>query len=537
MKNIDSVPDIAELCKKITNCPYSIELRIKLARAYQHTGYPDLAAGESYIALLLIDEALGETGEFEDEAYEAAVQYFQAECGQEAQCLDQDAKGDDSSEDDERNKSVIAWVSGPIKDSVYASLAESLIECNNLKQASDYIKKISPAFAPTASQLHESLSRAVKAHFGDENTSHAPEEYPEWGLVRREIYPWNEHEPDRSSQDSLTSLNELLAAAAPSLEARITELPDLTRSVPGTGTIKQIGLFAKQDLPAGQQILREKSILTATARLNDEYCDACAAKLRGRDDGSGPVSCPECYETVFCSNDCLQLSRNSYHPVLCGKDVTSLAKDAPAKDAANSLYALLLLRTFALAEHLDLHPLDLVQTKYLWGDFVSTKPSLPFNLYYNVILPLTMLEKMEINIFTASSRFNTWTFNTLYAKFRGTADAKQGPDGKPEIGAVHPLWCLANHSCDPNVRWEWNGEMGFWTRTKRERVKWRVGDEEVKEGLRKDEEVLGHYCDVELTARERREWAKGALGGDCMCERCVWETEHPELARRVRIER
>ena len=37
------------------------------------------------------------------------------------------------------------------------------------------------------------------------------------------------------------------------------------------------------------------------------------------------------------------------------------------------------------------------------------------------------------------------------------------------------------------------------------------------------EEVLGHYCDVELSVQDRREWAQGALGGFCMCERCVWE--------------
>ena len=42
-------------------------------------------------------------------------------------------------------------------------------------------------------------------------------------------------------------------------------------------------------------------------------------------------------------------------------------------------------------------------------------------------------------------------------------------------------------------------------------------------GIKEGEEVLTHYCDVELGVRQRREWAVGPLGGICVCERCVWE--------------
>ena len=52
--------------------PYCIDLRIKLARSYQLLGYPDLAAGESYKALLLTDEVVDEAGEYHENALEAA---------------------------------------------------------------------------------------------------------------------------------------------------------------------------------------------------------------------------------------------------------------------------------------------------------------------------------------------------------------------------------------------------------------------------------------------------------------------------------
>ena len=52
-----------------------------------------------------------------------------------------------------------------------------------------------------------------------------------------------------------------------------------------------------------------------------------------------------------------------------------------------------------------------------------------------------------------------------------------------------------------------------------------------KGGIKKGEEILSHYCDVELGMRERREWAMGALGGECLCVRCVWEAAEEEKGR------
>jgi len=121
---------------------------------------------------------------------------------------------------------------------------------------------------------------------------------------------------------------------------------------------------------------------------------------------------------------------------------------------------------------------------------------------------------------------------------------------------VHWRWCLANHSCNPSVRWAWgagtqteggekednsNGEIVF--RVRDEPV-WRRprsgpavdgrndhcedldGEEEGTSwgGIRPGEEILSHYCDVDLPVVERRAWARGALGGSCRCVRCLWES-------------
>lgn len=63
--------ELIELQESLTDQPYSILLHLKLAAAYRSLGYPDLAAGDAYKALLLVDEIL-EEGEYHEQALEAA---------------------------------------------------------------------------------------------------------------------------------------------------------------------------------------------------------------------------------------------------------------------------------------------------------------------------------------------------------------------------------------------------------------------------------------------------------------------------------
>ena len=47
--------------------------RLNLGRHYLHTGYPDLAAGEAYLSLLLLDEIEDESAEWHEQAVHAAT--------------------------------------------------------------------------------------------------------------------------------------------------------------------------------------------------------------------------------------------------------------------------------------------------------------------------------------------------------------------------------------------------------------------------------------------------------------------------------
>lgn len=210
--------------------------------------------------------------------------------------------------------------------------------------------------------------------------------------------------------------------------------------MPGSDVVyvKQLGVFAKEDILPGEVILKEKSLLTGISRMHDSYCDACSISLSNTnesaqsDEPTAVITCEECDEVFFCSEECHDLAQDNYHPSLCG---VSTEEKVSASEAADSLYTLLLVRAMGLAQTQEVHPLDLKEVRFIWGDyhginlgqkwvpdsdpFGSLPQTLPFSFQANVLRPLHILEKMDVNIFEESHRYDTWVFNTLYAKFRG----------------------------------------------------------------------------------------------------------------------
>ncbi|KAF2000250.1 hypothetical protein P154DRAFT_576266 [Amniculicola lignicola CBS 123094] len=551
--------DLVKLQRCLPSQPYSIVLRLKLAKTYKNLGYPDLAIGDAYKALLLVDE-IADEGEYYDEALEAVEYNFAlAEAGtlssfEHGTEIAPKNTNNASGEEEER---VVTWAKTHCSKIAHDLLIGCLIDCGCFRSAADYNQRALQAFpkADAFEVYKEAITQKLRLYFNSRKEDFDAadmSDYPDKGFVRRELYSWNDHEPDRFSTESIQFLNDEMTKVAPKLEVTVTNLPILSPHKTITGEtpvqaaeqhyVKQLGIFAKEDIPPGSIILQEKSMLTAVSRLHEFFCNACSARLPISGVAEADiVTCEDCHDVFFCSADCHDLAQENYHQILCGID---LAHKVSPSEVVDTLYSFLLVRALALSEVRDVHPLDLKEVHYIWGDyhninvekawkanpdghaldaFGGLPQTLSFSFQANILTPLRMLEKMDVNIFTKSQQYDTWVFNTLFGKFRGTASAQQGLDGLPEIGAVHPMWCLANHSCDPNVAWEWQGSIKFWTRTQEELVDWKGRDSQLEPGIRKGEELLSHYCDVRLPVKERREWAFGALGGNCMCSRCVWE--------------
>ncbi|KAI5926582.1 Wd tetratricopeptide repeat domain-containing protein [Camillea tinctor] len=521
------------LTDKLLESPYDLVLYLERALVYADLGYPDLAAGDAYRALLLTDEVRDESFEYHDRALEALSAYSKGPL------LEMLNFGSLSG-----SQSRLSNLDGVQDMSAFASLVSvrcfqilslSLLLCGCLKSAYNFCER-GLAIAPDNQELNNTMAhirtvaeRRTRKPFANVNN------LPDWGMVRREVYPWNSYEPDRFSDQSLSFLNNELATMAPKCTIQVAQLPVLLGGASRTDnyeiipTCNQLGVFAKEDIAPGEDVLVEYSLVTANNRLKDMVCDACSGELPPLGSESPALSCPDCSDTVFCDQYCFDKAQELYHPAVCDKDVDSIAKDPDAKDADETLHLLLLARLLAMAAHQDIHPLDVSQIKYIWGDFVSSRSNeinlspkagpppdwtLPFSFTYNIETPLHILEKMDIDIYATVAHYDLWVFNTLYSKFRGTASARKNPrDGRPDVAAVHPFWCLANHDCNPNVTWEWGGRMVLKARERRV-----VGN--APGGIKRGEEILNHYCDVDLPVQARREWACGSLGGWCMCQRC-----------------
>lgn len=528
-----------QLTDALYESPYDLILYLQRAVVYSNLGYPDLAASDAYRALLLTDEVQDDSFEYHSQAREALERYSV-----------------DDPPDVLHHGSLIDGYSAMTHDTgdwshqklaslaaarCYQILSLSLLLCGSLRSAYSFCERglgLIPGnrdLIETKGYIEEVGRRKLRKAADQEIGLH---ELPDRGLVRREVYPWNTYEPDRFSSESLARLNTQLASIAPKCEVRVSALPvllDGETDMDGYDilpTCNQLGLFAKEDIAPGEVVLEEYSLLTANNRHKESTCDACGSELPPLAQAQA-VSCEECHDTVFCDDYCYARAQEEYHPAVCEKDVDSIAKDPEAKEIEESLYLLLLARLLAIAEHQGIHPLNAEQIKYIWGDFVPSRSNdidlspnagpppewtLPFSFRYNIEIPLHILEKMDVDIYATLDKHDLWVFNTAYAKFRGTASSRQNPrDGRPDVAAVHPFWCLANHDCNPNVTWEWGGRMQMWARETRV-----VGGG--PGGIRAGEEIFNHYCDVNLPVQERREWAAGALGGWCMCRRCREES-------------
>jgi len=592
--------ELREYHRRIIANPYTPHLYLSRAKWYEAHDYPDLSAGDAYKSLLLSDELRDESGEYHQDVLEATkTSIFEMQLDGEADCLQEVTDGSlkylQNKEDIESTDEFLERIADIIASQSYDLLSTTLVRCGCLKSAFDFASRGLRAFPNShLFSKHQNCIReqvqmpklVSQMGYPKQEEKSLPsmaaktvintfKDLPEEGVVRREIYPWNEYELDRLSSTNLHNLNERVRKVATKCEVRAVSLPLLTSGSsrehrssyerPDDGgrissatdklsRVKQLGLFATEDILPNEILLFEHSILAANNRLNDLLCDACSGPLPP-DSASAPLSsCNDCEDVIFCSATCATLAQEQYHPAVCGKSDFDLLTKDPAPDAASSaLYLALLGRAFAMAETQGVHPLDLPEIKYLSGDFsnassgasIQSERRLPFTFNDNILAPLSILERMDVNIFT-SPLAQTWVINTLYAKFRGTASARFNPGSiarGPEVAVVHPIWSLANHSCAPNVKWEWSAEMRFESRGPKDVVRWGpdTDSEDVAEdypeyngkaetgrwqgGIKRGEEILNHYCDIDLPVKERREWAVGALGGHCMCERCQWEEQ------------
>ena len=320
----------------IEKSPYDCGPYIRRSLCYEKLGYPDLAAGDAYRALLLTDELLDESGEWHELAVEAVESKIKkvdkvlvngatnglntngAKTGDGHSGEDHEEDGSNGIGGEEEEDPWYNAIAEDYARQTYEILARTLSDCGDLKAAYGFAErglKVFPGHDILRELQNQILdgyrrSQLQKDPKWDTSDLNPRTDLPENGSARREIYPWNKHETNRSSEDSMSFLNAEIRKAAPKCEVRAVELPVLDTQAsyqenPKLATITQLGVFATTDISPNETVLLEPSVLTSSTRLFDPFCDACSSALPTVDTDHALPNCPDCDDIVFCSEACL----------------------------------------------------------------------------------------------------------------------------------------------------------------------------------------------------------------------------------------
>jgi hypothetical protein len=556
------------------NNAYNPDLYLERAEEYLRLEFPDLACGDAYRAVLLADYVRDylDSGELEEEEGEGDDDE-EEEAEDETEEKEDDEDEDEDEDDEERIDAeeflaaTHAWTFIRTSDILSFTEESALTTLSNaLRAAGCHAESVQ--YAKTGlSRFPESTELASLAALPVDST----------GKARRFVYPWNHYEPDRFAKETLEYLNtKVVPASSDSIEVCVVELPLLGEDAEDRGTTKHLGVFATKDIAIGEQCLREESALTVvTDSANGGLCEYCGQRYKAEARATRPslnkadrianaaaavaaekfsketFTCELCEDAeaegietavpVWCSSRCKEEAMKRYHPAVCSRPTAPIHRAAISTEKSSSslttgsqpggaVYALLMMKAFAMAIVQNTHPLELAETKYLYGVPPVEEGDLRIGWGYeeNVRGAVTILEALGVDVFSGKHMrldtdatlawWDTWVVNTLIAKFRGVASGRLNSEGKTEAAAAHTLYSMVNHDCEPTVKWECGGIMEFW------------GVKDMKKG----EELNSCYCDNRMPVKERREWMMGCLGGACMCKRCVRE-DLEERMKEVKI--
>ncbi|KAI5809070.1 hypothetical protein DFH27DRAFT_250426 [Peziza echinospora] len=621
-----------------------------LARAVVHErlGYHDLACSDAYRAMLAVDRVVEWRDEEAGEGFDKGLELEGGEADVVGGLLfpelgkihGKPLGGGGSFETEAHGIALLA----------HYQLTRSLVSAGCLAPAHKYATTGAVKYPEAAIEWARFLEKIRERHEVESSESGGGKktQLRIRGVSKREVYPWNNYEPDRYSPAMLSKINKDFAASSlydtadektPWCEVRCVDLPVLVNDIiidenPGAAaapekTMKQLGVFALRDIPGGKQYFKEKSALVNCTFQGYDWengswkCEFCTKLINPEPGREGEeeegetfetfFECEECEEedvhTLFCSEACRAQARELYHPALCGRRWEWLHREVvkvrevtieellEKKNAAvqnggaeveedvaddSALYALLLLKAWGMALTQGKHPLQLPEVEYLYGAGKkrTTYPEVdgkvegmeadeeewfvPFDFHQDVVVPHMILEELGVDILPSpptaddedenedededehveeSDReddISTSTLNMLN-KFKSVASLSRSTNTTihPPITtitlAVHPLYSLHNHVCDPNVHWlvTDSGEAVF-TALSEEQKFWRKGQGASAEnmgawracwagGVRKGEELFSSYVDPGLGVEARRKRIWTTLGGACWCDRCVRE--------------
>ena len=310
----------------------------------------------------------------------------------------------------------------------------------------------------------------------------------EEGRFRRRLYPWT-NECHRKRSDKLLALinQEFANNAASALMDEpycVVKRYAFDENTTGRETSDLLGVFAAHDIKEDEIIVIDR---TRTWGCNGPGSGGGYSNLHGGRGCGDPI-----------------------HPNAESDDISldlRWVRDEAGRQASSVLLncRLLLCNIQDGIEHPLDHPLITRLTPTYREDRVHG-----FSLKTDIQIPNEALHRFGVDIF-ANQNYDTWVLLTIQARVLNNSC------GDPIAESLNPLFCLFNHSCEPNVQWTMTEDhRTIKVRTKRD----------IKEG----EQLLVEYDQfmenqpLEVRRKRMRRW----LDGPCQCTRCMREEKEQQ---------
>ena len=495
-----AIKEVRELTTKIIDSPYKPEHWYRRAQFLLLLGYPELAVGDAYKAHLLFEAWQGSNHDLEKNvALAHTIRYW-------SQTKDHAARFD--------GRPTAAVLEPNVQDTtrelefaIWATLLDALAAAHcswDCVQICKNLPKFDCFHDHQLRTFNDALRQRARLTPTDpEIDTHEPSEVVRNGVVLTRAYPWFSpsmlHRSDalvQGMKQEIVAMTSICQLASSSLQT------GGSISSQGISSNDCLGVFASKDIVAGEHLLTDSSIAFATTVPG--RCTACCGPLPSK-----PVALPCCNDS-YCDTLCASAAASSYHPLLCGKDLSSSTllpailyplNGPAAQDFSFQTRVLALI----LASNSP-HPLQSPLIAPLVPQYNSVHP-LAINLA-TIAGPIHILTALGIDVF-ANPSYDTWVLQTIHARLANNVRGEIIDGGK--IKGLNSIHCLFNHSCAPNVTYEGSEEGGkVVLRTKR--------------AVRKGEELCVTYIEeLQLGERERGRLLGRWLGSGCGCERCVAE--------------
>ncbi|TGO52363.1 hypothetical protein BOTNAR_0327g00090 [Botryotinia narcissicola] len=499
------IKDFAQFTKDITETPYDPENWLNRGNCLRRLGYPELALGDVQKARLLVEAALENDSTLGTDAHKA----YSQKIWQLHQTHPAWMPRKTQVATPESLRALVTVLLKRLELQIWSELMEGLMASNccsdYLEVSKDAVAKfpddqVFPSEVTNAESWFEQRQNILQGYVGNEEmTAEAMKTTLYNGCVYPTAYPWMTEDVVARSDEVIEKVAAEFASASSNCVVSKSTIR-LAISPEEISEIDVLGVVETRDIMAKESVLVDPTLAAVVDSV--DRCPACCGPLLNKIENS-------CCKTLYCSSSCSQTELDSYHTILCGKDLDCLLgteSESLSDPTESSIGSNLFLRVLALSlKENAASPLKTSLISRLTPAYNPNNPQLiELNFKDHIITPIRILRGLGINVF-ANSAYDTWVLHTIYCRLQNN---KHGQTFDDTCGtAVNPLYSMFNHSCDPNIDWRHNDENSTVTMF-------------AERDIRKGEEMFISYIGRGKGLKERQGKLMPWFGMDCACHMC-----------------